>query len=70
MATATTMTTATTATITTIDAQLDVQRMWNDPNAVNGGARIIPNGDPVKCVEVVPPIHVPGKSSRMHDMCR
>src|SRR5262249_61844012 len=34
--------------------QLDVQRMWNDPNTVNGGARIIPNGHPVKCIAGVP----------------
>src|SRR6267143_5661439 len=27
--------------------QQDVTRMFNDPNKVNGGARIIPNGDPV-----------------------
>ena len=33
--------------------QLDVQRMWNDPNAVNGGVKIVPSADPVKCVEVV-----------------
>ena len=41
--------------------QLDVQRMWNDPNAVNGGAKIIPDGDPVKCVDVVPAGSRPGQ---------
>lgn len=41
--------------------QLDAQRMWNDPNAVNGGAKIVPNGDPVKCVEVVPAGSRPGQ---------
>ena len=41
--------------------QLDVQRMWNDPNAVNGGAKIIPDGNPVKCVEVVPAGSRPGQ---------
>ena len=33
--------------------QHDVTRMWNDPNVVNGGAKIVPSPDPVKCVEVV-----------------
>jgi L-ascorbate metabolism protein UlaG (beta-lactamase superfamily) len=55
--------------------QLDVQRMWNDPNAVNGGAKIVPNGDPVKCVDVVPAGSRPGqydettgrsKATRLH----
>jgi L-ascorbate metabolism protein UlaG (beta-lactamase superfamily) len=41
--------------------QLDVQRMWNDPNAVNGGAKIIPDGNPVKCVDVVPAGSRPGQ---------
>src|SRR6185437_14421336 len=41
--------------------QLDVQRMWNDPNAVNGGAKIVPDGNPVKCVEVVPAGSRPGQ---------
>jgi len=35
--------------------------MWNDPNAINGGVRIIPNGDPVKCVAVVPRNSPPGE---------
>lgn len=41
--------------------QLDVQRMWNDPNAVNRGAKIVPDGDPVNCVEVVPAGSRPGQ---------
>src|SRR5580765_868621 len=55
--------------------QLDVQRMATDPNAVNGGAKIIPDGNPVKCVEVVPAGSRPGqydentgrsKATRLH----
>jgi hypothetical protein len=34
--------------------QQDVTRMWNDPNLNNGGAKIIPNGDPVTCISAVP----------------
>ena len=41
--------------------QQDVTRMWNDPNLVNGGAKIIPNGDPVNCVGVVPTNSPPGE---------
>ena len=41
--------------------QLDVARMWNDPNEINGGAKIIPNGDPVNCVAVVPRGSRPGE---------
>jgi L-ascorbate metabolism protein UlaG (beta-lactamase superfamily) len=41
--------------------QLDVQRMFNDPNAVNGGVKVIPNGDPVNCVGVVPRGSRPGE---------
>jgi L-ascorbate metabolism protein UlaG (beta-lactamase superfamily) len=41
--------------------QLDVQRMWNDPNAINGGVKIIPDSNPVKCVEVVPAGSRPGQ---------
>jgi hypothetical protein len=41
--------------------QQDVTRMWNDPNAHNGGAKIIPNGDPVDCVGVVPRNSPPGE---------
>jgi L-ascorbate metabolism protein UlaG (beta-lactamase superfamily) len=40
--------------------QLDVQRMWSDPNAVNGGVKIVPSADPVKCVGVVPRGSMPG----------
>src|SRR2546425_12273317 len=43
--------------------QLDVTRMWNDPNLVNGGGKIIPNGDPVKCVAGVPPAPPPGEDT-------
>src|SRR6266404_6156040 len=57
--------------------QLDVQRMWNDPNTVNGGVKIIPDGNPVKCVEVVPAGSRPGqydettgrsKATRLHQL--
>ena len=41
--------------------QLDVARMWADPNANNGGAKIIPNGEPVNCVGVVPRASPPGE---------
>jgi hypothetical protein len=41
--------------------QLDVTRMFNDPNAVNGGAKIIPDGKPVNCVGVVPRGSRPGE---------
>ena len=40
--------------------QADVQRMFNDPNAVNGGVRIIPNGLPVTCISPVTRGSVPG----------
>ena len=43
--------------------QQDVTRMWNDPNAHNGGAKIIPNGDPVDCVGAVPRNSPPGEYS-------
>src|SRR6267142_3996378 len=57
--------------------QLDVQRLFNDPNTVNGGAKLIPNGDPVKCVDVVPANSRPGqfdeatnrsKATRLHQL--
>jgi hypothetical protein len=57
--------------------QLDVQRMWNDPNTVNGGVKIIPDGNPVKCIEVVPAGSRPGqydettgrsKATRLHQL--
>src|SRR5215467_11487231 len=45
----------------TCDAmQADVQRMFTDPNLVNGGVRIIPNGLPVKCISPVTRGSVPG----------
>ena len=43
--------------------QQDVIRMWNDPNAHNGGVKMIPDGAPVKCVGVVPPSSPPGEYS-------
>jgi hypothetical protein len=50
--------------------QLDVQRMWNDPNAINGGVKIVPNGDPVKCVPVVPRGSRPGQYDEVTDQSR
>ena len=45
----------------TCDAmQADVQRMFNDPNLVNGGVRIIPNGLPVNCISPISRASVPG----------
>ena len=41
--------------------QQDVVRMFSDPNAVNGGARIIPDGNAVNCVGVVPRGSRPGE---------
>lgn len=40
--------------------QADVQRMFNDPNTINGGAKIIPDGNPVNCISVVARASVPG----------
>ena len=40
--------------------QEDVARMAADPNTVNGGARIVPNANPVNCIGVVPRGSVPG----------
>ena len=40
--------------------QADVQRMFNDPNLVNGGVRIIPNGLPVKCISSISRASIPG----------
>src|ERR1700730_12700831 len=40
--------------------QVDVQRMAIDPNAANGGVKIIPNGNPVKCIPLVTRSSVPG----------
>jgi hypothetical protein len=33
--------------------QADVLRMYNDPNEINGGKKIVANADPVHCVPVV-----------------
>jgi L-ascorbate metabolism protein UlaG (beta-lactamase superfamily) len=41
--------------------QQDVIRMWNDPNAHNGGAKIVPDGAPVKCEGAVPRGSPPGE---------
>jgi L-ascorbate metabolism protein UlaG (beta-lactamase superfamily) len=41
--------------------QQDVTRMFNDPNAVNGGAKIVPDGKPVNCIGVVPRGSRPGE---------
>ncbi len=41
--------------------QQDVARMWNDPNLHNGGAKIIPDGDPVNCIGAVPRNSPPGE---------
>jgi hypothetical protein len=41
--------------------QQDVTRMWNDPNLQNGGVKMIPNGDPVNCIGVVPRNSPPGE---------
>jgi len=40
--------------------QVDVTRMFNDPNTANGGVRIIPDGNPVNCIPVVARGSVPG----------
>ena len=40
--------------------QADVQRLFADPNLVNGGARIIPNGLPVKCISPISRASIPG----------
>jgi hypothetical protein len=45
----------------TCDAmQADVQRMFNDPNLVNGGVKIIPDNKPVTCIPIVSRGSVPG----------
>lgn len=41
--------------------QQDVARMAADPNPQNGGARVVPNADPVRCVGVVPRGSRPGQ---------
>ena len=45
---------------TCVAMQDDVQRMFNDPNLHNGGAKIVPNADPVNCVAVTPAGARPG----------
>lgn len=40
--------------------QADVTRLFNDPNTVNGGVKLIPNGNPVNCIPTVPRGSVPG----------
>src|SRR6267142_6201319 len=40
--------------------QQDVARMWADPNLHNGGAKMIPDGNPADCVAVVPRNSPPG----------
>jgi hypothetical protein len=40
--------------------QVDVQRMAIDPNVANGGVKIIPDGNPVKCIPLVTRGSVPG----------
>jgi L-ascorbate metabolism protein UlaG (beta-lactamase superfamily) len=47
--------------------QLDVNRLWNDPNTVNGGAKLIPDNTPVKCVDVVPAGSRPGQYDEATD---
>ena len=39
--------------------QEDVARMAADPNTVNGGAKLVPNANPVNCIGVVPGGSVP-----------
>src|SRR4051812_7630123 len=41
--------------------QQDVTRMFNDPNAVNGGAKVVPDANPVTCIGVVPRGSRPGQ---------
>ncbi len=40
--------------------QVDVTRLFNDPNTVNGGVKLIPNGNPVNCIPIVSRGSVPG----------
>ena len=42
--------------------QQDVARLAADPNTVNGGAKLVPNAAPLKCVGVVPRGSAPGTS--------
>ncbi|NUZ07760.1 MBL fold metallo-hydrolase [Piscinibacter koreensis] len=41
--------------------QQDVARMWADPNPQNGGAKVVPNPNPVNCVGAVPRGSRPGQ---------
>jgi hypothetical protein len=40
--------------------QVDVTRLWNDPNTVNGGVKLIPDSKPITCIPTVPLGSVPG----------
>lgn len=40
--------------------QADVTRMFNDPNTANGGAKLVPDGNPVACKSVVSRGSIPG----------
>jgi hypothetical protein len=40
--------------------QKDVARMAADPNTINGGAKLVPDANPVNCIGVVPRGSVPG----------
>jgi hypothetical protein len=40
--------------------QADVRRMFADPNTVNGGVKIIPDGQPVNCISPVSRGSIPG----------
>ena len=40
--------------------QVDVSRMYNDPNTANGGVHIVPDDKPVDCIPVVSRGSVPG----------
>jgi hypothetical protein len=42
--------------------QADVARMAADPNTVNGGARLVPDANPIQCIGVVPRGSTPGTS--------
>jgi len=42
--------------------QADVTRLFAEPNTVNGGAKLIPDGNPANCIGVVPRGSVPGTS--------
>lgn len=40
--------------------QADIVRMFNDPNAINGGAKIVPDANPIPCTNVVTAGSTPG----------